>query len=553
MGTGTELATLGDTQRLVEWEELPESVRDLPAEFNPEGEGVLMQHQKEWGRLLIDDDYLLIGGEKCRRSGITLCTALVLTVKAASRKEAGGTNIFYIGDTKEKGLEYIGYTAKMARVIAQRQKVAYTPIEQFIFSDQAKRGEDSRDIAAFRVRFSSGYRVVALSSRPENIRGLQGWVVIDEAAFHANVSEVIDACVALLIWGAKIIIISTHNGAKNPYAQLLRDVRNGQYGVTACVYTVTFDQCVANGLYERVCWAKNKAPTPEGKQAWYEGIRKSYGPRKAQMREELDCVPREGDGNAIPGLYIERAMKEERPVLRLAFDDGYIKTPLDTMRRDTAALIERQIKPLLDGLDPRLEHYFGMDFARHGHLSVFVPLQKCQNLMRRVPWVLEMHNTPNDVQEQIVWAIIPRLPRFRGGAMDATGPGQSLAEKTWQRWRAVLQVVFSLAWYRDNMGDFADRFGIDGFDLPKDADHASDLRDLQRIDGVIKLPKLATENDEGVKRHGDYAIALALADHVCTHAPAADPEGFIPVPRADTAADRDRDRDGHSSFDRTVY
>lgn len=137
---GAELATLGDTQRIVEWDELPESVRDLPETFDPEAEGVLMQHQKEWGRLLIDDDYLLLAGEKCRRSGITLCTALVLTVKAGSRKEAGGTNIFYIGDTKEKGLEYIGYTAKMARLIAQRQRLTYSPIEQFIFSDQAKRG-----------------------------------------------------------------------------------------------------------------------------------------------------------------------------------------------------------------------------------------------------------------------------------------------------------------------------------------------------------------------------------------------------------------------------
>lgn len=386
--------------------------------------------------------------------------------------------------------------------------------------------------------------MVALSSRPENIRGLQGWVVIDEAAFHASVAEVIDACVALLIWGAKIVIVSTHNGNKNPYAQLLRDVRAGRYGATAIVYKVTFDQCVQNGLYERVCWAKNKLPTQEGKLAWYEGIRKSYGPRKAQMREELDCIPKEGDGNAIPGLYIERAMKEERPILRLTFDDDYILTPLDTMRRDTDALIEREIKPLVESLDKHTEHYFGMDFARHGHLSVFVPLHKTQTLSRRVPWVIEMHNTPNDVQEQIVWWVIPRLPRLRGGAMDATGPGQSLAEKTWQRWRAVIRVVFSLAWYRENMGKFVDRFGIDGFDLPKDADHDSDLRALQRIDGIVKLPKAAEENAEGIQRHGDYAIALALADFACNNPSNPSAEGFIPVDRrAIEKASADRDHD----------
>lgn len=75
-------------------------------------------------------------------------------------------------------------------------------IEEFLFEDQDDRG-NSKHITAYRIRFSSGFQVTALSSRPANIRGLQGIVVIDEAAFHQDVQGVLDAATALLIWGAR--------------------------------------------------------------------------------------------------------------------------------------------------------------------------------------------------------------------------------------------------------------------------------------------------------------------------------------------------------------
>lgn len=45
------LAPLPDTERLVEWEELPDRVREIPADFDPLAAGVLMLHQSEWLRL----------------------------------------------------------------------------------------------------------------------------------------------------------------------------------------------------------------------------------------------------------------------------------------------------------------------------------------------------------------------------------------------------------------------------------------------------------------------------------------------------------------------
>ncbi|MCR2726210.1 hypothetical protein NSP06_24420, partial [Salmonella enterica] len=86
------------------------------------------------------------------------------------------------------------------------------------FEDQDEGGK-TKHITAYRIRFASGFQVCALSSRPANIRGLQGHVVIDEAAFHPDVQGVLDAATALLIWGGQITIISSHNGKNNPFAQ----------------------------------------------------------------------------------------------------------------------------------------------------------------------------------------------------------------------------------------------------------------------------------------------------------------------------------------------
>ncbi|HIC8274732.1 TPA: hypothetical protein ACW7NY_006315, partial [Klebsiella michiganensis] len=118
--------------------------------------------------------------------------------------------------------EFIGYVAKFARVIAAQQAQDVSAIEEFLFEDQDEQG-NTRMIAAYRVRFASGFQVAALSSRPANIRGLQGVVVIDEAAFHQDVQGVLDAATALLIWGGRIVIISSHNGKNNPFCQFCND------------------------------------------------------------------------------------------------------------------------------------------------------------------------------------------------------------------------------------------------------------------------------------------------------------------------------------------
>jgi phage FluMu gp28-like protein len=141
--------------------------------------------------------------EKGRRTGITFAQALSDTITAAFCQGRRRRQRVVHGRHQEKGLEFIGYVAKFAPIIAQGQA---SRIEQHIFQDQQPDGT-SRQIQAFRVRFASGFRITALSSRPENIHGLQGVVDLDEAALHKDVAKVLESATALLIWGGRIRVV----------------------------------------------------------------------------------------------------------------------------------------------------------------------------------------------------------------------------------------------------------------------------------------------------------------------------------------------------------
>lgn len=523
-------APLADTERIVEWDELPERARLIPDNFDPLAEGVLMKHQVEWISMQQGLDIAVC--EKGRRTGITFAQALDDTITAATEKDAGGDNVWYMADTREKGLEFIGYVGKFSQIVARGQA---TRIEQHIFIDQRSDGS-SREIQAFRVRFASGFRVTALSSRPENIHGLQGLVDLDEAALHKNVSHVLESATALLIWGGRIRVWSSHRGKKNPFHQLVLDIRAGRYGKRAKVIRITFDDAVANGLYERVCALRGVAATVDGKKDWYTAIRAAYGPRKAAMREELDVIPRDGDGSAIPGVWIERAMPEVRPVLRIVFDDDFPRRPEKERETWCATWIALNLLPQIKtAQDSFAGHWaIGMDFARHRHFSVIKPARITQDLRRDVAFVIELANAPTRQQEQILWALLDALDDwcFAG---DASGPGQTLMEYTGDRYgRAepnektgtygggpVHEITLSRAWYGAWMSKYIDLFE-DGFiTLPRDVSLEDDHRAIEYVDGIPMVPKIerADLKDANLIRHGDGAIAGALMNFAALNKP----------------------------------
>lgn len=472
---------------------------ELPSTAASATPAALMAYQQRW----VADPSPLKVIEKSRRTGLTWGEAADDVLSAAAARNAGGQNVYYIAYNQDMTIEYIQACAMWARAF----NYAADAIEEGFWDDE---DDADKHIKTFTIRFpASGFRIVALSSRPSNLRGRQGIIVIDEAAFHDKLAELLKAALAMLIWGGKVRVISTHNGSDNPFNELVTDIRAGRRKGT--VHRVTFQEAVAGGLYRRVCLRLGKTWTAEDETSWMAGVYAFYGDGAA---EELDCIPANSGGAWLSRALIESRMSADTPVLRWECKPGFELLADHIRAADCRDWLEAQMAPLLQTLPAEAISFDGEDFGRTGDLSVHVPLIQHQNLVRRVPFTVELRNVPFRQQEQVGFYLLDRLPRFMGGAFDARGNGQYLAEVAMQRYGAdrIQQVMLFEGWYREHMPPVKAALEdgtLDG--LPKDADTLADLRAVQVVRGVPRVPDSRSTGEDKGKRHGDVAVAVALA------------------------------------------
>jgi phage FluMu gp28-like protein len=453
---------------------------------------VLLSYQRRW----IEDDSQLKVSEKSRRTGLTWAEASDDVLIAAASKKAGGQNVYYIGYNQDMAIEFIEACAMWARAFSH----ATSNVEEGIWND----GEEDKHIKTFTIKFpDSGHRIVALSSRPANLRGKQGVVVIDEAAFHDKLGELLKAALALLIWGGKVRVISTHNGDKNPFNELINDIRAGKRA--GSVQRITFQEAIKAGLYRRVCMRLGEPWTKEGQDKWTQKVYSFYGDAAS---EELDVVPSEGTGNWLPRALIEARMKPV-PVLRLKKDDEFKHWHKSAREAEIRDWCEEHLKPLLVTLPENLWIALGEDFGRNVDLTVITPLVIGKDLVRRTPFIVELMNVPFEQQRQVLFYICDRFPRFQAAKLDSTGNGAYLGEVTAQQYGAhrVEEVKLSQTWYRENMPPLKAAFEDGMIEIARDSDHVDDLLAIKMIDGVASVPSNTRKNG----RHGDFAVSLALA------------------------------------------
>ncbi|MCE8004234.1 hypothetical protein [Billgrantia ethanolica] len=453
---------------------------------------VLLDYQQAW----IADDSQLKVSEKSRRTGLTWAEAADDVLIAAAAKSAGGMNVYYIGYNQDMAIEYVEACGMWARVFNH----AASAVEEGLWEDDG----DDKNIKTFTIKFpDSGHRIVALSSRPANLRGKQGVVVIDEAAFHDKLGELLKAALALLIWGGRVRVISTHNGEQNPFNELVNDIRAGKR--RGSVQRISFKEAVAQGLYRRVCLRLGKEWTAEGEAKWMAEVYAFYGEAAS---EELDVVPSQGTGAWLSRALIEARMVDGPPVLRLAMKDEFKHWAPHLREAEIRDWCERELGPLLAELPSDCLVSVGEDFGRVSDLTVIVPLVTTTNLVRRVPFMVELGNMPFEQQRQVLFYLCDRLARFHVGALDARGNGAYLAEVATQQYGSrIHEVQFTEGWYREHMPPLKAALEDGELLLPKDAHLLDDLRAIKLINGVARLPKSTGQQN----RHGDAAIALALA------------------------------------------
>ncbi|WP_230368967.1 hypothetical protein [Paludibacterium denitrificans] len=279
------------------------------------------------------------------------------------------------------------------------------------------------------------------------------------------------------------------------------------------MHRITLDDAIADGLYKRICYVTGQTWSAEAEKKWRDDLYKN-APNPESADEEYGCIPKNSGGNWLSSLLIEKRMSADTPVLRYECPQGFELEPDYVRERHCQDWIDEVLQPELDKLPKDVRSFDGEDFARSGDLSVHVPLIELQNLVRRVPFILEMRNVPFRQQEQVTFHLLDALPGFAGGAFDARGNGQFLAEVAMQRYGAdrIHQVMLSEGWYRENMPPVKAALedgDLDG--LPKDKDVLADLRAVQIINGVPRIPDTRTTGEDKGKRHGDVAVAVALA------------------------------------------
>ena len=219
----------------------------------------------------IADDAAVKVAEKSRRVGITWAEAADAALSAAA---TAGMDTWYLGYNRDMAREFVETAAAWAR---QFNKAAHA-IEEIALEDER------RDLLAYRIRFASGRKIVALSSRPSNLRGKQGRAVIDEAAFHDNLPELMKAALAFTMWGGLVRVISTHNGAENAFNELVNDIRAGRRPFS--LHRVTLDDALARdctiGYARRPGGAGARRPSASGGRI--------FSPSTATRGKELLCV-----------------------------------------------------------------------------------------------------------------------------------------------------------------------------------------------------------------------------------------------------------------------
>ncbi len=460
---------------------------------------------------LLDSTCPVLFVEKSRRIGLTWGLAAYAALRAARDRDAGGMDVMYISYSREMTREFVDACAMWARAFS----IAALEADELMFEDTNPADpEDTKHIQAFRIRFASGFEIMALSSAPRGLRGKQGVVIIDEAAFVDNLAELLKSALAFLMWGGQVVVCSTHNGTDNPFNVTIQDILAGRSRYRHM--RIDFDDALREGLYQRICLVTRRTWTPAAEATWRQEIIDFYGDG---ADEELFCIPTQGTGMWLPAPLIEARMTETAEVLRLELPANYMQLG----KFDQALLLTPFMKRLADAvsaLNLELRYALGFDFARVADLSVASLLAIEERLNRREALCVEMRNVPGREQKLIIGSILEHVAgRLVGAAFDATGMGWTVAEDMGRKFGfkeaeespgLVWAIKFTEDWYRLQMPPLKAAIEDDQIALIRDDDHLSDLRMVKLIRGIPRVPPVR-EGETGKKRHGDYAIALALA------------------------------------------
>ncbi|MEL3908054.1 MAG: terminase family protein [Treponemataceae bacterium] len=450
-------------------------------------EGLLLPYQIAW----LNDKSKLRLWEKSRRIGASFVLALEAVLNGMTET---GVNTYYLSYNKDMTRQFVKDAAHWCGVL----KVAVEMFEEVIVTD------DRKDITVFRITFASGKEIAALPSVEYALRSKQGDVILDEAAFVDDFEGIKKAALALLIWGGRFSILSTHNGDDNPFNLFIKKIERGEEKHWS-IHKTTFDDAVKQGLYKKICESQKIEWTVEKEKDFVASVYEIY---KDNADEELRCIPTRSGTRYFPRVLLDACIDESVPIARKAFDDDFFNQRKSKKEREVVKFFKSEILPVISKIENPA--FFGFDFGRSGDLSVLWLGEKASyDFMTNI--IVELRNCPFDEQYLLLTLILDNIKTLWGGKCDARGNGQMLAEKLELDYPGVVeQVMISNAWYARVMPLLKSSLEEKSFTVPADEFVLSDFSVVQVLKGIPKIAERTNEGGKKTQRHGDGAVASAL-------------------------------------------
>ena len=459
---------------------------------------IFLPYQKEW----LEDRSDLKIIEKNRRCGISWTDSADAVLDAAPAN--GWTNTYYMSFNKDNCRQYIEDAGEWAK------KLGYA-VSEIIEEEEPLLDDEDKSITTYRITFASGAEIMGLPGVSRSLRSKQGNVVIDEAAFFDDLESVLQAAKALVMWGGRIRVISTHNGDDNPFNILITNIRSGKEKEWS-LHRITFREAMAQGLYKRICLKKGRKWTPEADKEFMDKMYRIYGDNPD---EELDVIPRaSGDRYFGRGLLDHAtADADSYDMRRLECSDSFLHKSESFKNREVEKFFNQEVRSVLGALEGQV--FGGNDFGRSGDLTTYWFAEEVSKTQLAVRLIVEIKNAPFEQQQlfnDYVTDWLSERKKFGGLAIDSRGNGQQIGEHAMLRHPgASIQVMETNAWYAKYGSDLHGLMESGDFTVPDDETIKADFALVVLKNGIPTIPAVRTsDRDQKGKRHGDGASAAML-------------------------------------------
>lgn len=443
---------------------------------------VLMHYWLPYQEAWINDESRNKLAEKSRRTGFTFAEEY-RRVERISKQ--GAMYDAYI-TTKDEGLakQFIRECKEFAGML----KVAAEDVGEVVF-------DKSKGISAQALEASTGKRIYALSSNPDNQAGRAGDRTADEFALSKMQRELYAIMTPGTMWGGQKSIFSTHRGVNSEFNRMIKEMREKGNPKKWSFHSVPITKAVDEGLWIKI---RHLLPADDQRKEWtdeefLQSCRDEM-PDEESFLQEFMCVPEDDSAAFLPWSLI-------------------VPCSSAALNGETRELAPGVTYHGIDWRTLQGSLYLGYDVARKKDLSVITIGHLVGKQLIAVGEIVMQKKTFTQ-QEGFLYQLLSDS-RVKHACIDATGLGAQLAERAKEKFGyKVTPVVFTNQAKHTLAYPMKLRFEDRTITIRDDMKLHADLRSVKTETTAASNIIFTTEAGE-TDGHADRFWSLALMINAC--------------------------------------